>query len=90
LKVPEANAMTMQVDQKKPTEISGPSNMKVNVQKQQPKQQDRANVEMRATYVQAPKNQPSGINMNDFVMNDANNPADDKKNETKRDIEIIN
>ena len=81
--------MTMQVDQKKPTEISGPMNMNVQVQKQQPKQ-DRANVEMRATYIQAPKNQPSGINMNDFVMNDASNPADDKKNETKRDIEIIN
>ena len=45
---------------------------------------------MRATYVQAPKNQPAGINMNDFVMNDANNSAEDKKSETKRDIEIIN
>jgi hypothetical protein len=39
--------------------------------------------------VRAPKNQPAGINMKDFVMTDAG-AHEEKKTNVKRDLEIIN
>ena len=41
------------------------------------------------TYVKAPKNQPAGINMKDFVMTDTA-AHEEKKTGVKRDLEIIN
>lgn len=39
--------------------------------------------------MKAPKNQPAGINMKDFVMTDVGT-KEEKKTGTKRDLEIIN
>jgi len=39
--------------------------------------------------VRAPKNQPAGINMKDFVMTDGG-VQEEKKTNLKRDLDIIN
>jgi len=46
---------------------------------------------MRATYVAKPKDQPAGINMEDFVMHDATaNQRQQEDVDSKRLVEIIN
>lgn len=36
-------------------------------------QEDDGREALRVTYIEAPKNEPAGINMDDFLMQDNNN-----------------